>query len=64
MLCIYSDGSWKDVKNLMREDHSVMRLGDEAKQDKTPRGQIFEMGSYGGGSGWVGGDESSKTFRS
>jgi hypothetical protein len=52
MLCIYSDGSWKDVKNLMREDHSVMRLGDEAKQDKTPRGQNFEMGSYGGGSGW------------
>jgi len=42
MLCIYSDGSWNDVKkNLMREDHSVMRVGDEAKQDKTPRGQRF-----------------------
>lgn len=34
-------GSWKDVKTIDAKDHSVMRVNDEAKQDRTPRGGRF-----------------------
>jgi len=50
---------------MMREDHSVMRVGDEAKQDKTPRGRCFWNGKLWcrgrglGGWWWI----VKKTFR-
>lgn len=53
----------EDVKNLMREDHSVMRVSDESQvRQGTTRATVLKMASYGGGV--VSGDESSKTFRS
>ena len=42
MLCIYS--VMGRGRMLMREDHSVMQVNDEAKQDRTPRATLLNMG--------------------
>lgn len=42
MLCIYSVMGRGSM--LMREDHSVMQVNDEAKQDRTPRATLLKMG--------------------
>jgi len=55
MLCIYSDGPWKDVKKIGCE--KIIELcGWVTKPSKTRHheGDAFEMGSYGG-VGWGGG---------